>query len=613
MSELSNPPDSQALLQSMLERLKLQPGRERHAHAHSDEPLPPVSTWEADGVESIPNHKKEQDGLTNGYVFGVPAKGFGVSLVDSTFSPKEGERPQSGHGYEYRGHFSFSPQRDNNHMGVNMVSENVTLPHISNASTGQHSATALPSVERADTGVQRDNISGNKDRFKHNINDWSWGSTDFTVDNQRNKSSHAENGGFGDLSKWRDMQMVPHKDSMIKRKQRSSENKARRWTQKLKERWMERPGKKGKDESKGDGTNMSSAQSHLIETLHQDAESTLPSPGSGENATAQSEDDTTDAFIRSSDDFQFGFSSVSLLEEIVSGQEWATFLNTTSSESSTNQKTPEKTLSSPGIAPKPNDNGQSAFDTDQSGGWNRQWSFRGSESLPVSKIPVAANFPEAHTQNSTAPSEADQSEPMEQGQSQPQERTKQSGIVQPKTSYVERADILDDSPPTSRVNRKRQHQSAETSQMGWRREGQEVQEEKLPNSHEMDDAEENKTNGSSVPVVPSHSPCGPAPRGVLRHSQSQNSDSSWESKRRRVEPNRRVHFAEAVQEIPPLEVDLDTWDSEEEYGTELSFGSEEEDDEHRAAEEEKEVPARRLVLPAWMRALKKKNTGRKHR
>ncbi|XP_077434471.1 uncharacterized protein LOC144059343 [Vanacampus margaritifer] len=603
MSELSNPPDSQALLQSMLERLKLQPGRERHAHAHAGEPLPPAPKWGRDGVESIENHKKQQDELTNGYVYGVPAKGFGVSLADSTFNPKDGERSQSGHGCEhYKGHFFFSPQKDNNHMGVNLVSENVTLPQISNASTGQHSAKALPSLERADAGVQRDDISGNNDQhheFKHNVNDWSWGSTDFTVDNQRNKSFHDENGGFGDLSKWRDMQMVPHKDSMIKRKQRSSENKARRWTEKLKERWLERPGKKGKDESKEDGMNMSSAQSRLINTFHQDAEATFPSLGSSEYVTAQSADDTTDAFIRSSDDFHFGFSTVSLLEEIVSGQEWAPFLNTTSVVSSTNRRTPKKTLSILDVTPKPDH-------TDA-----HQWSFRGSESLPDYTIPDAVDLPEAPSHNNTAHSEADQPEPMEQGQGQPHVQSKQSGIMQPKASYVERADILDDSPPTSRVNRKRQHHSAETSQMGWRREGQQ---DELPNSHEMDDAEEYRTNGSSVPAVPSHSLCGPAPRGVLRHSASQNSDSSWESKRRRVEPNRRVRFAEAVQEIPPLEVDLDPWDSEEEYGTELGFGSEEEeDDEHTATEEEKEVPARRLVLPAWIRALKKKNTGRKRR
>ncbi|XP_019739817.1 uncharacterized protein LOC109524399 isoform X2 [Hippocampus comes] len=618
MSQSSNQPDGQALLQSMLERLKLQPGRERHAHEHADEPLPPVPTCGADGV-------KEREDVTNGYALGVPAKRFEVSSVDNSFRPKDEERLQPVRGFEkYRGHFFFPPQRDNSPMGVNMVSGNVNSPQISNASTGQHfSAKALPSIGRTDSGVQQDNIFGNKDLdhgFKHNVHDWSWGSTDFTADNQGNKAFQAENGGLGDLSKWKDMQMISRKGSMTKRKQRSIENKGKRWTHKLKERWLER---KGKDESKEDERNTSSAQSHLTNTTYQNAEMTVPLLGSSENPTAQSEDDTTDAFIRSSDDFQFSFSSVSLLEEIVSGQEWAKFLNTDLSDSSTNQKTPEKTLSSPDVTPKPSHNGPSNFATRQTEGGNKQWSFKASEPLPVHNDPVNANFPDEPAQNSTAHREADQSEPMEQGQSQSYVQLKQSGLTQPKTSYVERADILDDSPPTSRVNRKRQHHSAVTSQMGWGGEGQQRQGE-LPNSNKTDGAEQKTTpvffgpNGSSAPPVPSHfSPRGSVPRSVLRHSASRNSDSLWGSKRRRVEPNRRVHFAETVQVIPPIEVVLDTWDSEEEYGTELGIGSEEEEEEEEeeermAAGEQKEVPARRHALPAWIRALKRKNTGRKH-
>ncbi|XP_061541412.1 uncharacterized protein zgc:113229 [Phycodurus eques] len=624
MSQLSNPPDSQALLQSMLERLKLQPGRERHAYEHTGEPLPHASTLGTDGVGSVPNHKKERDDLTNGHVFSLSAKRFGVSSGDTNFTSKYGERLQAVHGFEqHRGPFFFPPQRDNSQMDGNTVSENVTLPRLSNASTGQDFLSkTFHSFGRTDTGEQRDNISGYKDQdhgFQHNVHDWSWGSTDFAADSQGNKSFHTENGGFGDLSKWRNMEMIPYKDiSMTKRKQRSSENKARRWTQKLKERWMERTGKKGKDESMEGGMNKTLAQSRHINISHQDTKWTLPSPDSGENPTAQSEDDMIDAFIRSSDDFQFGFSSVSLLEEIVSGQEWAKFLSLAPSASSINQKTQEKKLSSPSVTPKPNHNGPSTFALHQSGGLNREWSFRSCESFPVYNIPVSVNLPEVPTQNNTEHRVANQSEPMEQGQIQSHVQLRESGLVQPRTSSVERADILDDSPPTSRVNRKRQHHSAEMSLMGWSRERQG---EALPNSHAMADADEQNSapffspNGSSAPHVPSNlTPCGPVPRGVLRHSTSQNSDSSWESKRRRVEPNRRVHFAETVQEIPPVLVDLDTWDSEEEYGTELGSGLEEEEEEAcTTAEEEKEASARRPALPAWIRALKRKNTGRKHR
>lgn len=141
--------------------------------------------------------------------------------------------------------------------------------------------------------------------------------------------------------------------------------------------------------------------------------------------------------FRSNDDFQFSFSSVSLLEEIVAGQEWAKFLNTASTVSSTNQKTPEKTPSSPDVAPKPSHNGPSKFATHQTGVGNKQWSFRASEPPPVHNDPVNANFPDEPARNSTAHREADQSEPMEQGQSQSYVQLKQSGLTQPKTFYVE--------------------------------------------------------------------------------------------------------------------------------------------------------------------------------
>ncbi|XP_061690019.1 uncharacterized protein zgc:113229 [Syngnathoides biaculeatus] len=625
MSQSSNPPDSQALLQSMLERLKLQPGRERHACEHTGEKLPHASTLGTDGVGTVLNLKKEEVDLTNGYVFSLPGKRFGVSSVDTSLTSKYGEGLQPVHDLEqYRGHFFFPPQRDRSQMDGDTVLENVTLPPMSNASTGQQFlAKTFPSFGKTDTGEQQDNISGYKDQdnngFQNNVHDWSWGSTDFAAGSQRNKSFHTENGGFGDLSKSKNMQMIPHKgiSSMTKRKQRSSENQARRWTQKLKERWMERAGKKGKDEPKEGGMNKTSAQSHFLNTSHQDAKLTLPSLDSCENATEQSEDDTIDAFIRSSDNFQFGFSSVSLLEEIVSGQEWAKFLSPSCSGSPINQETQEKKLSS--LSVTPNRNGPSTFRVYQSGGVNREWSFRGRESFPIYNVPISVNLPEVPTQNNTVYSDADQSEPMEQGQIQSHVQLKERALVQPRISHVERADILDDSPPTTRVNRKRQHHTAEMSQMDWSQEGQGVSEE-LRNSHMMDNADEqNKTpfsspNGSSTLSVPSNLfPCCPVPKGVLRHSTYQNADLSRESKRRRVEPNRRVHFAETVQEIPPVLVDQDIWDSEEEHGTEL--GSELEDEKEKpcmTAEEEKEVSARRPGLPAWIRALKRKNTGRKH-
>ncbi|XP_054649093.1 uncharacterized protein zgc:113229 [Dunckerocampus dactyliophorus] len=597
MSQSSNPLDSQALLQSMLERLKLQHGRERQTGP----------TWGTGAAGPIQNHQRISDSITNGYEFDVPAERFGVPSVDSNYSHKDGERLQSVGGFQqYRGHFPLPFQKDN--ISVNMV-ENTTLPRIFNASSG------LP--QRPDGGAQWDNINGHKDvttgqdqGFKGNTYDWSWGSTAFTTDSQENKGFHAGNGLYGSLSKWRDTDIMPNKGgiAMARQKQRSSESKARRWTEKIKERWKERPGsKKGKGEFKDRMDEQSSTLNHLIITSNQDAGESLSWRDSSESPFTQSEDDTIDAFIRSSDDFQFGFSSINLLEEIVSGQEWAKFLKPALSASSANQSPPEETLSS--LTTMSNNDGLAAFAPHRSGGLNRQWSFRGSESLPVYNFPAGRNVPESP--DSTGHAEVDQSEPMDQGQ-----RLKESGPVQARTSYVERADILEDSLPISRVSRKRQYHSAATSQMGWTQGGQREGVMSSPSSHAMDDVQEDLTtpflrpNGTLVP--PLTSPCAPTPtRGVLRHSAFQNVDSSRESKRRRVEPNRRVHFAEKVEEIPPVQLDPEATDSEEDYGTEA--GSVTEEDDYEASEEMKEVPARRPALPAWILALKRKNTGRKRR
>ncbi|XP_077588596.1 uncharacterized protein LOC144207171 isoform X2 [Stigmatopora nigra] len=544
-------PDSQALLQSMLERLKIQPGRERLTYKHPGE---------------SPRQEIEKDVLTNGYVLDGPAKrSQAPALADGKFSPKviEGLKPVHSFG-QYRGHFSFP--KDDSHTTVVVPLES-----------------SIPYSEGTDTLAKKDVTTGKQESeggFKLNDQDWYWGSSRFS---ESHSTFHVGNG-FENMSKWKDMQMVPQKSS-TKRKQRFSESKAKRWTQKLKERWVERSHKKER-ESTEDWTKQISAQSRLVDTLKQDGEER-------ENPKTPLEDDNIDAFMGSSENFPFGFGTVSLLDEIISGQEWAKFLNT----ASTNHTIAEKTSNGPDMTPRATLNGPSAFAAHHSESLNRGWSFRGGESLPLYNFPGNKDLPEADTE------EADGFQPMEQGQSQSHEPMKDSAFWPPRNSNVERADILDDSPPSSRLNRKRQHHSAEN----WTQNRQES-----ANNHVSGKAEENM-----VPILgcPSSkfSPGAPPLRSVLRHPTFPSIDSSQESKRRRMEANRRVRFAETVQEIPPIRAELDTWDSEEDNGTVLGSGSDEEEEKERmAVEEDKAAPARRPALPAWIRALKRKNTARKH-
>lgn len=69
-----------------------------------------------------------------------------------------------------------------------------------------------------------------------------------------------------------------------------------------------------------------------------------------------------------------------------------------------------------------------------------------------------------------------------------------------------------------------------------------------------------------------------------------------------------MRFSEEVVSIMPPDLELSSTESEEDSGAE----------EYSTTEGEQEVkeevpPARRPALPAWILALKSRNTGRKHR
>lgn len=64
--------------------------------------------------------------------------------------------------------------------------------------------------------------------------------------------------------------------------------------------------------------------------------------------------------------------------------------------------------------------------------------------------------------------------------------------------------------------------------------------------------------------------------------------------------------------IAPPELDLDATDSEEDSGAEEDSVVEQESEVEQAVMEQV-APARRPTLPAWILALKRRNTGRKHR
>ncbi|TNM99249.1 hypothetical protein fugu_013813 [Takifugu bimaculatus] len=354
-------------------------------------------------------------------------------------------------------------------------------------------------------------------------------------------------------------------------------------------------------------------------------------------------------------DFEFGLGSFSLLEEISSGQEWANFL------------TPNLTPASADLRPlpkvrRPTFNTQSLIPNHSSDD-QRGSHDRGATSF--SDISVAQTWPgcfqpvsmDISEEQQGVQRESEQTELMEHGHAPSDVRIRRQTTPLPLSQC---ADIQNNSWMERRIqmNRKRHHHLTERT------------EEDLQIDVNHPDREGIKSSWSSCemgvsgaphhdigppvymspPLSPSFSPSlASPPKGVLKHSISQDSQSSveiltkkgktkfktlqcplvaniysWHSEinafkkpgykpfYRRVEDNRHVRFFEQVVTIMPPELDPDWSDPEEDSRIEEDSLQELEREEERS-EMEDVAPARRSTLPAWILSLKKMNSQRKHR
>lgn len=275
MSQPHNSTDTQALVQSMLQRLKLQPGRESQSYLHSTAPFTAASTQGQNGESGASNLQKVSNDFTFG-TNGIPSEEFGISAAERKFSFKGGKVQHPYHGSEVDRGLISSPSQKDNTDGENRVGQ-ATQPGITPTGTGQLFPTKslkdadITSFERTDgervsfgssamtihTPPKTDTVSStgqnqNQDRgFTPKVYTWSLKSPD--TGGQGNQVVHVGNGGLAGLTQ--DAQVVLSSqnttNSNSRRKQQSSENKTRRWTQKIKERWRDRPGsfgKKGKED-----------------------------------------------------------------------------------------------------------------------------------------------------------------------------------------------------------------------------------------------------------------------------------------------------------------------------------------------------------------------------
>ncbi|XP_075959040.1 uncharacterized protein LOC142962438 [Anarhichas minor] len=677
MSQSHDPKDNQATLQSMLQRLKLQPGKEAQAYLHT--PVPTTAAWGQGGERGASNLQKVNSSPVNGFELGKngnPSKLFGISAAKSNFGLRRGEIQPPGHSCEVdRGLISSPSQKDNidADTGEERVLGQATQPGITPTGTGQlFPAESLKdaditSFERTDgargssggsamprhipsnnDGVTSTGQNQDQDQsFTPKVYMWALKPNDANIatQSQENEALYMGNGGFGALAKNKDMQIVAT-ESGSRRKQLSSENKTRRWTQKIKERWRDRSGSFGNKGKKGGTADQKSDQrpeiSHqhqlltvenVINTSNKVEEGTLPSLDSSDPSNApptHTEDGTNEVFLssRSTSDFEFGLGSFSLLEEIVTGQEWARFLNPNQSAASANQRPSE--LKFP---PNPHDSGQSSLILNQQGGVKNQWGFKGTEASPDLDFSRAQISPDAFQPVSMDVSEGKQAAVRDvHSRAHPSEPMEHGHTRRP-PSFVEPKFILENSALRSRIslNRKRQHHRDETLHMERISDGEEADREgfmssmSLTSNHVMEETGESQRSNlmplyilnSPPPSLSRFTPFAPAPRGVLKHSISQDSQSSMETvtKRRRVEENRRVRFSEEVVAIAPPELESYATDSQEDSEEEEDSVAEQCEEEQAAIEEvaAAAAAARRSALPAWIRALKRRNTRRKHR
>ncbi|KAM9377558.1 uncharacterized protein KZ484_009906 [Pholidichthys leucotaenia] len=652
MSQSHNPADSQALLQSMLQRLKLQPGREEQAHLHTPGPVTAASTWGQGEESRAASLQNSNNNPVNGFgvaTNGVTSQELKISAADTCFDLKSDEKqPQN------LGHSSPSQKnKTDGDLGENRVLGQATVSGINNADitssdkTAGQMASVGNSVSTNVVSSMRQNQDWNQN-FTPKAYTWSL-KNDTDTREEDNKVSHFGNGGFGAMAQNKDVQLVSSNlittNNSVRKKTRPSENKTRKWTQKIKERWRDRQGsfaKKGKEETAEqkwefgpgvlppDQVPAGENQINLISTSNKDAETNLSSVDNSGFIKTPSEDteySNSDRRLRSSSDFDFGLGSFSLLDEIVKDQEWAKFLNPTSA----NQRQTEEPLSQPKTQINSYD-AQSSRMLNKPGGGENQWRFRSSESSSSTVFSMAQISPNAFSPVSMDISgvKLQQDVNRESGQPEPMEDSQhQLGQHLRPPSFIEPANTQLNSSLKSRVSltRKRHHQPNENRAERLLTEkisdGEEAKREASTSFMSLTRQTGESQHDGIIPLYLTNSPHTPTSpssslpprRGVLKQSISHDSESSMETltKRRRVEENRRVRFAEEVMTIESPDQDMDSRVSEEDSEDEEEDSVTER--EHELEEEviDEVVPHRRHALPAWIRALKRKNTGRKRR
>ncbi|RVE67314.1 hypothetical protein OJAV_G00101600 [Oryzias javanicus] len=645
MSQSHQQTDTQAVLQSMLQKLKLQPGSEGSKQTFAMDAPTPVQHHEKGpfSPQGVNTSTVEVFGFN-----GSALKDFGSS-TDFGFSGGKGKQP--GPGCEVSSPVSF-PSFNFSTVGnksKSWVLEHATLPGViptgnqhlfpatspkdidltsfkstnGDMSTFGNFTMTQPFLPNRDTDFNLRSNETTVQGFTPKSYVWSKKSTDTDKDN---KELHTGSDTVLDQSK--DLQFVSsnQKTTGSRRKQRSENNTKKRWTQKIKERLKDKHGNNGK-KPRGEGIttdkiNEQEAQQQVEEdvfnTSNTDGERAL---SSGSVFSIKTEDSTNDSISRFTSDFEIGLGSFSLLEEIAKGQVWAKFINPSHSTPSAHQRPLVESVFLPQNQPDSHTRNQLPQTPHHPGNARDTWSSRSIDSSPAEgfRIPPQTLLPVVMDAQHSEAMEDDHSKfDLQSAGSEARMRFRSSYRSSPQTDSEDNANksgLMN----KSYGSRKRQHQyRVERMTEEEETDGAGLQSSRSQTNFAMMEASGNSRDSKTPLSAPPSQTAFFAPRGVLRPSKDHSSAASMETdtKRRRVEENRRVRFSEEVVTLPSSYLYQNLTDSEEE-AEEESFPEEdsvtEQECEVAQPMMEEVAPSRRPERSGWIKALIRKNTRRKHK
>lgn len=275
MSQSPHSPDTQALLQSMLQRLRIQQGKDSETQRQFRVPNSAASACAEEAATEASSVQKRNTGPVDGYECGanrIHSKELRISETDRCTGLKGEVVQKTVLNWEVdKDQILFPAQNGNNvgGTGKNTVAGQNTQPRIPHAETGQPFPATLS--KDGDITSYRSNVgtvnfgsmtvsipeqTQSSQGFQPKVFAWSSKPT-YVIGSPRYRVLPVENGEFGTSTPSKDTHGTATDQHTerggLGRKQQSMEKKPRRWTQKIKERWKDRPGsfsKKQKEEQR---------------------------------------------------------------------------------------------------------------------------------------------------------------------------------------------------------------------------------------------------------------------------------------------------------------------------------------------------------------------------